>query len=337
MPPSLTDATCQSLSRSEATDELRSLGIAVDLSQNTQRYQVTLQKAQVTILFDHLSEDLLVKLLNDYSIKSQKYRRRSTVKNYFLKNPSVQSQMLASIQEWNHSIPPPRQHHEDISSLHKVQVRFRNPGLPVFVQFLEQVPPNTCALVDELRRLSKFPSSVTAECTMVRRLVGLPFSGETQEDSHEFLTALLDKLETSLGDRSGQLTGIFNFCTKVTTTCSNRCHPTEVADPPQNTLSVSMTPQSSSLAHCLKQYFNPQAVSDRNCGVCDSTTGTRQETITQLGSVVIIHLKRYASIVRNGVQVQVRLNQDIPPRASETFNGRRFHFTGAVQHISGRL
>ena len=113
--------------------------------------------------------------------------------------------------------------------------------------------------------------------------------------------------------------------------------PYRVVDPPQNNLSVCITRQSSSLAHCLTQYFSPEPVSDRNCGMCDSTKGFRQETITQLGSAVINHMKLNASTVSNVVQVSMRLHQDIPPPDTDTFNVRRFYLTGAVQHITGRL
>ena len=75
-------------------------------------------------------------------------------------------------------------------------------SLSVFVRFLENVPLNICTLVDKLKLLSRLPSSDTAKCTVVRPLVGLPFSRKTQEDSHEFLTACLNNLEFSLGNRS---------------------------------------------------------------------------------------------------------------------------------------
>ena len=137
--------------------------------------------------------------------------------NYFLKNRSVQSQVISAIRHWNQSdLQTASHHHEDGLSLHRVQVRFHNPGtgcyanstlnllfsLPPFLRFLDQIPPQISNLADEMRRLARVPSSVTAECTDVRKIVGLPFSGDSQEDSHEFLTALLHKLESSLGDYS---------------------------------------------------------------------------------------------------------------------------------------
>ena len=72
MAPSLTDATCQSLSRTQVIQELGSLGIAVDPRHNTQRIRVILQNAQVTNLFDNLCEERIEKLSSDYGIKCKK-------------------------------------------------------------------------------------------------------------------------------------------------------------------------------------------------------------------------------------------------------------------------
>ena len=92
-------------------------------------------------------------------------------------------------------------------------------NLPPFLHFLAQIPSHIANLTDDIRTLARFPSSVIVECTDVRRVLGLPLSGDGQENSHEFLTALLKKQESSLGDYSNQFRDIFIFTTKVTITC----------------------------------------------------------------------------------------------------------------------
>ena len=92
-------------------------------------------------------------------------------------------------------------------------------NLHPFLHFLAQIPFHIANLTDDKRTLARLPSSVIVECTDVRRVLGLPLSGDCQENSHEFLTALLKKQESSLGDYSNQFRDIFIFTTKVTITC----------------------------------------------------------------------------------------------------------------------
>ena len=165
MAPSITGTICHSLSRTQVIEELESLGIAVDPFCGTQRIQVILQNTQVKNLFDNQCEEWIGKLLSYYGIKCKKCRMRLAVKNHFLKNASIQTQILDTIEEWSWSANQPVLHYEDIPLLHKVQIQFRNSGttcyanstlnllnsLPVFVRFLENVSPNICTLVDERR------------------------------------------------------------------------------------------------------------------------------------------------------------------------------------------
>ena len=128
MAPLLTDTICHSLTRTQVIEELESLGIAVDPCCDTQRIQVILQNAQVKNLFDNRCEEWIEKLLSYYGIKCKKCFTLLAMKNHFLKNASIQTQILDTIEEWSRSANQPVLHYEDIPSLHKVQIRFRNSG-----------------------------------------------------------------------------------------------------------------------------------------------------------------------------------------------------------------
>ena len=72
MAPLLTNTIRNSLSRTQVIEELKSLEITVDPTQNTQRLRDILHNTQVKNLFENLSEELIEKLCSYYGIKCKK-------------------------------------------------------------------------------------------------------------------------------------------------------------------------------------------------------------------------------------------------------------------------
>ncbi|XP_065207290.1 ubiquitin carboxyl-terminal hydrolase 8-like isoform X2 [Planococcus citri] len=207
----------------------------------------------------------------------------------------------------------------------------------------------------------------SVSCQMLKNMVGEhreSFRGNNQQDSHEFLTILIDWLHEDLNEpqpvqflkgadeRSGEKAW-GEFCSKnnskirqyfygqqKSTVSCNICEKESVTFEPFSNLSLPIpsSTENCSLYQCLRLYTSNEHITGWQCPACKSPrSATKKLDITRLPPYLVIHFKRFTS---DGHCEKRSTNVDFPDKLDmssyiigKEHRNRKFELYAVSNHI----